>query len=371
MSGELHIAVTGLSGTDDPNPGIGVIQSLRMVRGSLPAADGEWRGRIIGLAYDALDTAIYDDNLVDEVHLLPWAAQGEGALLYRLRQIVQKTPLHVIVPTLDGELLNFIRLESELKAMGISVLLPTESSVRVQFKIALSDFCQTHGFPHPRSHTVTAPEQIEGAVQSLGYPCVVKGVLHGAHMAHSLAEAQVYFNQIRTLWGLPVIIQEFISGEALNVVALADRSGRVVGMVGMRKMVITEKGKAWGGVTIGDEKLLAQARKVMAALQWVGPIELEFIRHTPSGEYYLIEVNPRFPTWVFLAASAGQNLPWAAVRIARGEEVAPFDSYQRGVIFMRHVKDIICSMDYFAELVSRGGLTLDGKRRGKEEHHGR
>ncbi|MEK7847311.1 MAG: hypothetical protein AAB270_00140, partial [Chloroflexota bacterium] len=79
VSGECNIGVTGLSGTDDPNPGISVIQSLRLTRGSPPAADGGWRGRIIGLAYDALDTAIYDDGLVDEVYLLPWAAQGEGA----------------------------------------------------------------------------------------------------------------------------------------------------------------------------------------------------------------------------------------------------------------------------------------------------
>lgn len=269
-------------------------------------------------------------------------------------------------------MLNFIRLESELKAMGISLLLPTESSLRIHFKIALSDFCRAHGFLHPRSYAVTAPEQIAGVVLGTGYPCIVKGILHGAHMAHSLLEAHVYFDQIRALWGLPVIIQEFIPGEeARNVVALTDRSGRLVGMVGMRKLVITEKGKAWGGVTIGDEKLLAHAAKIMEAFQWTGPIEMEFIRHSRSRDYYLIEVNPRFPAWVFLAASAGQNLPWAAVRIARGEEVPPFNSYEKGVIFMRHVKDIICSMDYFAELVSRGAVTLDGKHRGKEEPHGR
>src|SRR5579872_286689 len=89
-------------------------------------------------------------------------------------------------------------------------------------------------------------------------------------------------------------------------------------------------------------------------LRWPGPLELELMRHATSGQLYLLEINPRFPAWIHLTVSAGQNLPWALVRILLGEDVAPFAGYHAGVMSLRRSIDITCSLGIYESLVIHG-----------------
>jgi carbamoyl-phosphate synthase large subunit len=353
-----HIAVTGLNATDDPNPGLAVIQSLR--------AKKNWDGqlKIIGLAYDALDTGIHDSELIDEVYLMPYAPQGAGALLHRLREVRQKTPIDVLIPTLDGELLNFCQAEPVLRTLGIHMLLPSENQLRHHFKHMLFEFCSTHDIPTPKTMLIYEAKQLSQAFSELGTPVVLKGILHDAHVAHTLTQAEAYFDLLRGRWGLPLVAQEYIPGDGRPVLALCDKRSRTIGMVAMRKLAITEKGKAWAGVTIKDEELLELSSKVLQALHWVGPTELEFVRHAQTGRPYLLEINPRFPSWTYLATGAGQNLPATLVHLVLGKRVLPFKGYEEGIIYVRHAQDIICSLDRLAQLTSQGELVLRKNRRG-------
>ena len=46
-------------------------------------------------------------------------------------------------------------------------------------------------------------------------------------------------------WGYPVLVQKFVSGEEVNLTAVGDGSGAMIGEVMMKKQAITDKGKAW------------------------------------------------------------------------------------------------------------------------------
>jgi carbamoyl-phosphate synthase large subunit len=93
----------------------------------------------------------------------------------------------------------------------------------------------------------------------------------------------------------------------------------------MRKLYITDKGKAWAGITLDDEKMMELTRSLISKTKWRGGMELELIR-TDKGEFYLIEINPRIPAWVYLAVGAGQNLPEALAKLALGMETKPYHS---------------------------------------------
>jgi carbamoyl-phosphate synthase large subunit len=56
------------------------------------------------------------------------------------------------------------------------------------------------------------------------------------------------------------------------------------------------------------------SQKVISKISWKSGMELEFMKSETTGEYYLLEINPRFPAWVYLAPGAGQNLPAAMVK---------------------------------------------------------
>ncbi len=89
-------------------------------------------------------------------------------------------------------------------------------------------------------------------------------------------------------------------------------------------------------------------------MQWAGGIELEFIKARRTGEYHLLEINPRFPAWTYLATAAGQNLPAAWTKLALGEPVEPFTEYEVGKMFVRCSWDLISDVRHLETWVTAG-----------------
>lgn len=341
------IAVTGLNATDNPAPGVGVIRALR---------DAFPRDHFVGLGYDALDPGIYAQGLVRDVFLLPYPSQGLEPLFARIEYIHEKIGLDVIIPTLDAELPSFIELAPRLSALGISMFLPTREQLELRSKGQLFALGQKTGLTVPATATVTSAAELQTVWQQVPYPFFVKGLFYGATLAHNLDEAVTAFHKVVAQWGVPVIVQSLVPGEEVNVVAVGDGAGRLVGAVAMKKLVITDKGKGWAGVTIRDPLLLAEARAFMEATCWRGPCEIEVIRDR-DGKYHLIEINPRFPAWVYLASAAGMNLPAAVVDLALGRKRAPLTEYAAGKLFVRISLDQIADLSDFQRVMVSGEIS--------------
>jgi carbamoyl-phosphate synthase large subunit len=154
-------------------------------------------------------------------------------------------------------------------------------------------------------------------------------------------------------WGLPIIVQQFIRGTEINIAVLGDGQGEALSVVPMRKLYITDKGKAWAGVTLEDDELVDAGRRFTRALKWRGGCELEIMR-TDDGKLYIMEINPRFPAWIYLTAAAGQNQPAALVRLAKGLPMEPFQPYQSGKVFIRYAWDHIIDIAEFQRVSGFG-----------------
>jgi carbamoyl-phosphate synthase large subunit len=85
-------------------------------------------------------------------------------------------------------------------------------------------------------------------------------------------------------------------------------------------------------------------------------MELEFIRSSETGQYFLLEINPRFPAWVYFAPNAGQNLPYALLQLALGNKVEQFDKYNVGTIFVRSSWDLFTDISVFEKITTRGEI---------------
>jgi carbamoyl-phosphate synthase large subunit len=288
------------------------------------------------------------------VYLIPYPTQGGQAVLERIRAIHQRSPFRVLLPNLDSELTNFIQLQHELDGLGIKMLLPGEEQLAMRSKVRLGEFAHAHGIPFPLSLAIATPEKLDEAIAQLGLPIVVKGCFYEAQVCHTVEHAHTAYWSIANRWGLPVVAQTYMPGEEYDICALGDREGRLSGAVAMRKLRLTDKGKAWAGITIRDAELLELTRQVIEGLDWVGPAEIEFIRSAHDGRFQLFEINPRFPAWCYLTAGAGLNLPARHLKLALGEGVAPSLEYDAGTVFVRHATDIICSLDTLEALTTRG-----------------
>ena len=343
----LNIAVTGLNNTDNPGPGIPVIRSLR--------ESGEFDVRIIGLAYENLEPGIYMKDMVDKTYQIPYPSTGSEALMERIEYVNGKENIQVLIPNFDAELYTFMKSEAKLKKMGIRIFLPTLKQFEERHKSNLPDFGKKYGVKVPHSKAMNNPWEILKLKSEFDYPILVKGKFYDAYIAYNDDQVINHFNKISAKWGTPVILQEFVRGTEVNVIALGDGRGTTVGAVAMRKQYITDKGKAWGGITISDENLLRITDDLITATKWRGGMELEMIK-TSGNEYYMIEINPRIPAWVYLAVGAGQNLPEALVKLAMGMDVKPFRNYQVGTMFIRYSFDLIGNISQFEKLSIQGEL---------------
>ncbi len=343
----LTIAVTGLNNTDNPGPGIPVVRGIR--------ESERFNVRIIGLAYENLEPGIYMDGAIDKTYLIPYPSVGQEAYMNRILEIHKKDPIDLIIPNLDSELFTFMKSARLLSENKISTYLPTFEQLEERQKDKLEEFGGKYKIKVPHSKSIASINDVPDLSDEFEYPLLVKGKFYDAHIAYNPEQVINHFNKISAKWGVPVIIQEFIRGTEVNVVALGDGNGTTVAAIPMRKQYITDKGKAWSGVTLGDKKLLKITYDLISESKWKGGMELEMIK-TNENEYFLIEINPRIPAWVYLAVGAGQNIPEALVLLAMGEEVEPMTDYEVGKMFIRYSYDLIGNMSDFEKLSITGEL---------------
>ena len=348
MKTKLCIAVTGLNNTDNPGPGIPVIRAIRDSK--------DLDVRIIGLAYENLEPGIYMDDMVDKTYKIPYPTAGTEEILTRLRYIQSKEKIDVLIPNFDAELFSFMKMNDKLKELGIKTFLPTIKQFEERHKHALPEYGEKYNIKVPKSINITNANGIKSIEKEFDYPVLVKGQFYDAYVANSEEQVYGFFNKLSAKWGFPIIIQEFIQGTEVNVIALGDGKGNTVAAVPMRKQYITDKGKAWSGITIIDKKMMDITHQLIQQTQWKGGMELEMIK-TAKGEYYLIEINPRIPAWVYLAVGAGQNIPEALVKLAIGEDVKPMSDYKAGTMFIRYSYDIIGSIEDFEQISIKGELS--------------
>jgi carbamoyl-phosphate synthase large subunit len=340
----IVVGVSGINAADNPGPGIGVARSLR--------EDPDLSVEIVGLAYDAMEPGIYMDWIVDKSYIMPYPMSDGQATVDRLLHIQATHGLDFVIPNLDAELPLYIKYARTLADHGIGTFLPDMAQFALRGKDRLEDVARRIRVRLPETRVVASPDQLARAVEEIGLPLMVKGIYYKAYRAGTVAEALHHFHAIAAEWGYPVIVQRVVAGEELNVIALGDGEGGTLGRVGIKKVMITSLGKIWTGVTVRHEAMLEAAERFIRETRWRGPFELECI--VSDGEVYLIEINPRFPAWVYFATGVGVNLPARLLRRHLGMPVPPSRDYDAGRLFVRYSYEIVTGLDAFQKAVTRG-----------------
>ncbi|MDQ0394555.1 hypothetical protein [Labrys monachus] len=344
------IAVSGLHRGDNPQPGSAVIRSIRRI---YPGA------RIVGLSYDPLESGLFsmDMDNVDVAFSLPFPAAGEGALIDRIDEIRQIQRLDMIIPCLDAEIPNYFKLAKEFWRRRIKVTLPTKQSFERRSKENLSRLASEAGVGAPRTIVAPSLSAAYSAGAEIGYPLFLKGRFYDARRVSSPAEVAFAFHQLTEVWGGPVLVQEIIDGEEYDVAGFGNGQGDIVGSCSIRKMLLTKAGKAFSGIVVSDPQLNDTVKRIIAALRWNGPFELEFIKGRRG--YSLIEMNPRFPAWIDFPSQLGCNLPAALVERAASLPETPLQTCSAGRMFVRHCVDLVGDITDLAELSVTGTLMRD------------
>ncbi|MGA2298878.1 MAG: biotin carboxylase, partial [FCB group bacterium] len=254
---KITVAITGLNAIDSPGPGIAVIRCLKEMN--------DYNVKIIGLSYESLEPGIYMKNLVKKTYQIPYPSAGIESLLNRLEYIHYKEKLDLIIPNFDAELYNFIKITNKLDSLGIKTVLPTLSQFQERDKINLVKLGEKIGLDVPKDAKIHSIDKLKTIEDDFEFPMVIKGKYYDATIVHTHEQARNAFHKLNAKWGLPVIVQEFIEGMEINIAGLGDGTGKALSIIPMRKMYITDNGKAWAGITLDDKSLIQITKKFIKA----------------------------------------------------------------------------------------------------------
>ena len=334
----MRIAVSGLNNTDNPAPGIPVVKSLRSEH------------ELFGLSYDPNEPGNYM-GLTQKNYLMPYPSQGIEETIERLEYIKADSGIEALIPNLDAELPLYIKYQKRIEGMGIKLCLPSLENFELRNKNRLGELSDMLKIDYPITQEVNSVTELQDTIDQMRFPLMIKGNYYKAYKAYNLGSAIDYFYKISNEWGFPILVQEVVEGEELNLVGVGDGKGTLCGAVTIKKLSTTEIGKIWTGITIRNDAFMEVAKAFVRSTRWKGPFELECIVN--QQKIHMIEINPRFPAWVYFATEIGVNLPKMVIELMEDKAPMPITEYPQHKLYVRFTGEMVTNFSDFTTLLSQ------------------
>ncbi|HEY2013011.1 MAG TPA: ATP-grasp domain-containing protein [Bryobacteraceae bacterium] len=254
------------------------------------------RNTVPGSACIAFRSKYCSDSLV-----YPDPIDAPQQCVAALRDYFAKHPVDAFLPiSLDmNELV--VRHAAEF---NVPVLIPPlESFIIASDKEQTFDFAGRLGIPVPR--TVSGSEY-----RLIGAPCVFKHRRRGARIAHSQAEADAIAQEVAGELG-EYLVQTYIPGRNGFGYFGLFLDGREAGFFMHERLMQypIEGGPSVVARSVYDEQLREYGKRLLEALRWNGVAMVEFKKSSADGQFYLMEINPKFWGSLALAIHAGADFP--------------------------------------------------------------
>jgi D-aspartate ligase len=304
------------------------------------ARDMSGRGvRVVGFTSD--DDTYGNFTRTCEVWFTPDARQQPERLAAVLLAVAHELGGAVIFPTSDFDVLFLDRYRSALEPHYRLSIPPSDCLTKVMDKQALFRWAQDVGVAVPKTRTVDSWEQLADAAKEIGFPCVLKPVssihwrkhedLHGggahakAMCAHNEDELKSHYLDASSL-DHRVLIQEWIPGSADRLAVLGgyvDDSSELLAYFTARKIIQSPEEFGTGCLveSVDIPALVDPTARLLRSLVYRGMAEVEYKFDSVTGQYKLIEINPRHWDWHRLGNASGVNLTWTAYCHLTGQRV--------------------------------------------------
>ena len=232
------------------------------------------------------------------------------------------------MPISDEDLLALDASRASLRHVRLAMA-SSESLRLVLDKRANLDLAALNGLPVPREFRLQDRSQVPEMIAALGWPIVMKRpgspldprvpqFRFRVQLLHDRAQLARAIDDYCPEPPFP-LFQEFVGGEAFNLVCMAIR-GEVVA-IHQYQSLRTHDGCGVLRRTVAPDVLLeAHARRILRALDWDGVAHVGFFCDPKSGRSGYMEVNGRFWGSTQVSVDAGWDFPWWAWRYFTADE---------------------------------------------------
>lgn len=243
----------------------------------------------------------------------------------------------VLFPTRDQDI-HFLERSREVLATRYTIpQVGGDLLDRIMNKHRLAEAAEAAGIPTARTARIRTMEEMDAAAARFRYPVVVKPVFAHRWRAPGIAgavgrrkavrvaspdELRSFFRAVEP-YDPDLLLQEWIQGpddQCFVLGAYRSPRGAWLGWFTARKMLQFPPEFGLGCVVrlVSNQDVTTLGKRLLESLSFWGIAEVEFKRDPGSGEYRLIEVNPRHWDQHALGLGCGVNLSWIAYRDLTG-----------------------------------------------------
>ena len=195
-----------------------------------------------------------------------------------------------------------------------------------QDKELLSEHLKRLGIPHPCSWSLDTGLPTKKDLQSMRFPLLLKpriGVGGGIGIFRFDNEKDLQDHLANNNLKESYYLQEFVEGTDLGCNVLCQNGKIMACTIQLGTLFHNQPYKPQIGLRmIREENVAKSISRLMESLDWNGVAHIDLLYNIKTGEYSVLEINPRY--WLTLHASclAGVNFPWLYCQAALDH---PFD----------------------------------------------
>ncbi|MBE6944421.1 MAG: carbamoyl-phosphate synthase large subunit [Ruminococcaceae bacterium] len=305
-------------------------------------------------------TIMTDTSIADKVYMEPLTLEYVAKILRYERP-------DAILPGIGGQTgLNLaIQLEKKgiLKECNVQLLGTSSQSIeRAEDREMFKELCQSIGEPTIPSEITYDLEQAKEAAKRIGYPVVLRPAFTlggtGGGFAYNEEELiEIGINGFKLSPVHQVLIEKSVRGyKEIEFEVMRDSQDHAITICGMENIDPV-------GVHTGDSVVVApimtlsetdkkrlndSAIKLIRELKIEGGCNVQFALHPTTGEYYLIEVNPRVSRSSALASKAsGYPIARVTAKIAVGMSLEEIKIANTNAAFEPELDYVIAKLPRF------------------------
>jgi len=235
-----------------------------------------------------------------------------------VNDILISQKVHVLIP-MDDRMASYVAENKYSFSQDTKILIPDWEIFKIARDKSLTlETADKIGIPIPRSFQIEEALKLKEA----SFPLIIKPTVSSASIGMSVVKSQSdlknVYNDINKRFPNPLIQEMIPQGGHYQANVIFDKSSNLVCCSVKNK--IREFPLSGGPSTFFrtvDYPIIEQyAEKLLKAINWIGPAEVEFMVNPKTNEPILMEINPRMSATIILSIKAGMNFPEYIVNCA-------------------------------------------------------
>lgn len=279
----------------------------------------------------------------DEQFLVPRA--GNIEYIPALENIIEQNNVGLVVPLTDLDLRSLARRRERLAECGCTIMIGPEPTVKIcRDKRLFSQHLQNAGMLSIRTFSMAQFRR------SPFYPCFVKPLRGSGGLGTARINSERELRAHIHVFGDQLLVQDYVPGREYTIDVYRTRAGEIKCIVPRQRLVV-RSGEVDQGVTVHDEELIAETRKLVALMEGLWGVFCCQCRRPEGKPPYFFEINPRFGGGAPLSIAAGADLPKYLLQEVLGLNIdAKAGEFTPNMLMLRYSSHVIQTIGDPSEL---------------------